>query len=251
MRIIIAVCAVIVIVAVALQYFRPGFFPSLASSVAAPFWRAELSIQLGSLLTNSELLSENEYLKRELADLKVISQSATTIEAENEELKSMMGRGSTTPYTLAAVLMKPPLSSYDEILVDIGADHDVAVGDSIFAPGNVLIGKISAVEGQTSKAVLFSSPGQRYEVEVGAKHAPAVAYGRGGGQYQAQLPRDIDVKEGDFVLSPSISAKPFGFVSSVETDPAQPFETVLFASPVNIYELRWVLVDTTTMNATE
>jgi cell shape-determining protein MreC len=110
----------------------------------------------------------------------------------------------------------------------------------------VLVGKVSSVAGQTSKVTLFSSPGVKYDVEVGSQHFPAIATGRGGGQYQAQLPRDMAIAAGDFVSSPSISAKPFGIVDSVLSDPAEPFLTILFASPVNIYQLRWVLVDTTT-----
>jgi hypothetical protein len=49
--------------------------------------------------------------------------------------------------------------------------------------------------------------------------------------------------KGDYVLSPSLGDRPFGVVVSVEADPAQPFETVLIAAPVNIFGLRWVLVD--------
>ena len=78
---------------------------------------------------------------------------------------------------------------------------------------------------------------------IGTERAAAVAVGRGGGQYEAQLSRDVKVVEGDVVVSPSLNDKAFGIVTGVLSDPTQPFETVLFAPPVNVYQLRWVLVN--------
>ncbi|MEK9177500.1 MAG: rod shape-determining protein MreC, partial [Patescibacteria group bacterium] len=112
-----------------------------------------------------------------------------------------------------------------------------------YAPGDVLIGAISDVLPETSKVSLFSSSGNILYVLIGPSNAPATAVGRGGGQYTAQLPRAVKISAGDFVIVPSIDDKPFGIVSAVESDSAQSFEIILFASPVNIYQLRWVLVE--------
>lgn len=57
------------------------------------------------------------------------------------------------------------------------------------------------------------------------------------------MARDIPIKEGDFVEVPSLSDLPFAVVTSVISDPAQPFETIMFAPAVNVYQLRWVLVE--------
>jgi cell shape-determining protein MreC len=155
----------------------------------------------------------------------------------------LMGRASTTPYILAAVLKHPPRAAYDELIIDAGLDAGFSVGNNVYAVGDLLIGRVFQVLGQTSKVRLFSSPGGTYPVMIGPDHAPATAIGRGGGQYAAELPRDIKVSEGDFVVVPSLNAKPFGVVTSISADPAEPFETILFAPPVNVYSLRWVLVD--------
>jgi cell shape-determining protein MreC len=242
-RTILAVSAVIIVLGAAIQIFRPSFFPALATSFARPFWRAGLSLEMGSLKTPEALLEENQFLQRELDDANARLQTIGSIEAENGDLKSLMGRASTTSYILAAVLERPPLSSYDELIIDAGADNGFSVGNNVYATGDVLIGRISQVLGQTSKVRLLSSPGETYSVFVGQNNSPATAVGRGGGQYEAELPRDIKIAEGDFVIAPSLNDKPFGVVSSVLTDPAQPFEKILFAPPVNIYGLRWVLVD--------
>ena len=140
--------------------------------------------------------------------------------------------------------MRPPVAPYDEFIIDIGQDFNVAVNDSVYAPGNILIGHISEVLAHTSAVTLFSSPGQTFSVLVGSDAAPATAVGLGGGQYQAQLPRNIIVSVGDQVVVPSISTTPFGIVTSVTNDPTQAFETIMFAPPINLYQMRWVLVDT-------
>jgi len=147
---------------------------------------------------------------------------------------------------LAAVLVRPPQAAYDELLIDIGADHGITPGSRVYAPGNILIGSTTDIFGQTSKVELFSSSGNTYSVLIGPSRIPATAVGRGGGQYQAEVPQASKINQGDTVSDSSISDAPFGIVSSVLANPADPFETVLFAPPVNIYQLRWVLVATST-----
>ena len=234
---------IFVVLLLGIQIGAPHFFPALFTTIVRPFWRAEFSVTSGSLSSPSALLAENEELKRELADDQVRIQTVQATEIENTELKAFLGRTSTTTRVLSAVLKRPPVSGYDELIIDAGQDHGFSTTSMVYAVGNVLIGKVADVLGQTSKVILFSSPGQTYDVLIGSVHAPATAIGHGGGQYQAQVSRDVQVNEGDAVIAPSLSDKSFGIVTGVESDPAQPFKTVLFAPPVNIYQLRWVLVD--------
>lgn len=234
--------SVVVIFALVLV-FTPHFFPALFTSIARPFWRTEFGVASGSLSSPATLLNENQSLKRSLDDAQVRLQTIQSIENENAELKALLGRASSTPRILAAVLKRPPLSRYDELVIDIGQDKNLSTTSTVYASGNILIGKVSDVLGQTAKVILFSSPGQKYDVMIGATHASAVAIGRGGGQYEAQLPRDVKVSEGDEVSAPALNDRAFGIVTAVLSNPADPFETIIFAPPVNIYQLRWVLVD--------
>lgn len=143
---------------------------------------------------------------------------------------------------LAAVLQRPPFSPYDELIIDIGHDYNLSTSSMVYVSGGILIGRVVDVLNTTAKVKLFSSPNEKYEVLVGTSHTPATAIGRGGGQYETNVSRDTVVKEGDFVLNSALNDKPFGIVSAVLLDPTLPFETILFAPPVNIYQLRWVLV---------
>lgn len=254
---------VAVVLMAIIHFFMPHFFPGIFTTIARPFWRMEFSFQSGSIRSPSALLEENEALKRTIMENEVRLQSVTALEAENAELKSVLGRNVPSPasasttasstvvvsasaipdgYTLSAILKRPPATAYDEFIIDVGNDHNLSVSKKVYAPGNVLIGHVSQVLDDTATVILYSSPGEKYEVLVGVERAPATATGRGGGQYKTELPRDVTVKEGDFVINPSLNDRPFGIVTAVLADPAEPFQTVLFAPPVNIYELRWVLI---------
>ena len=232
--------------AVLIRLIWPAFFPAIFLTLAKPFWRSEFSLRAGSLKTPESLLMENESLKRQLAEDLIRLETVQSVERENSDLKSILGRASTTPYVLAAVIYRPPRSAYDELIIDAGKDLDFAVGDKVYAPGNILIGQLSEVVSQTSVVRLLSSPNEKYPVLVGPNHAQATAIGRGGGQYEIELPRDIKVTEGDFVNLASVHDRPFGRVTAVLADPARPFTKVLFVPPFNLYEMRWVLVDTRT-----
>lgn len=254
-----------IVLVIVVQIFAPHFFSSIFTAIVRPFWRLEFSIENGLLKSPEVLLGENEELRRQLADIQVRLDTIHHIELENDELKNLFGRksdisvslsvsnSSTTPnqsesinnnqnYILSAVLKRPPFSPYDELVIDIGSDHDISTSSLVYFSGNVLIGRVVDVLKTTSRVKLFSSPGEKFEVLIGASNIPATAVGRGGGQYEAQVSRDTTVKEGDFVINSSLSNKPFGVVSAVLFDPTQPFETILFAPPVNMYQLRWVLI---------
>ncbi len=273
-----------------IQMMAPHFLPAMFTTIARPFWRIEFSISSGSLHSQESLLNENEALRRQLAGVIVRLETNQSVANENDELKALLKRpvtststqsstssvtvsSSTTsatngsvdplfglkpsPYTLAAVLRRPPLTSYDELIIDIGTSQNVSVGDLVYASGNVLVGKVADTLGDTSKVILLSSPNTTYDVLISDNNTasknrsvPAVARGLGGGQFSVQVPRDIVANVGDIVMVPSINNKTIGIVGGVITDPTQPFETILFTSLANIYELKWVLVDTNTATST-
>lgn len=280
-RLIIGIVSAIIIIFGGIEWLAPHFLPAIFTTIARPFWRIEFSVTSGSLRSPEALLSENEELKRELADISIRSQATALLEQENADLKGLFNRTpsstsssvttssasiststssstfSTTSsvialplilkpshLTLAAILVRPPHTLYDELVVDIGADHGLVAGDLVYAPGTVLIGRVVDVMSDTSKVSLLSSSGSSFDVLVGSKSIPAKAVGRGGGQYSAELPRDTMVTVGDIVTAPSLYTTTVGIVGAVVSDPSQAFQTILFAPPSNLYETKWVLIDT-------
>ncbi len=227
-----------------LMIIWPHFFPSLFTSFVSPFWRGQAMIAMGSLDTREKLLADNERLRRELMEAQLDVASVQALESENQELKTLLDRNqiSTSSLALGAVLKRPPSVPFDEIIIDLGSAQGIKSGAYVYAPGEVLIGTVKDVSSQTSKVILFTSPGETHEVFIGREKAVATAKGRGGGQFVAELPRDVTVKEGDVVIESNKTNRAFGIVSSVLNDPVQPFELIYFAPPVNIFELRWVFV---------
>jgi len=261
----------IVVVVILIQLVVPHFLPALFTTIARPFWRMEFSVASGSLDSPASLLSQNQALKIQLQTVMSEDASADMVRAQNSEILALFGRSasdiSTTSTStlssdqistdsfnltdlvnpnnrvLAAVLVRPPLAAYDEVIIDAGADQGIAVGAKVYAPGNILIGTTTDVLGETSKVTLLSSPGQTYPVIIGSNHITATAIGRGGGQYEAQIPQATQIAVGDSVSDANLSDGTFGKVTSILNNPTDPFETVLFSAPINIYQLRFVLVD--------
>jgi cell shape-determining protein MreC len=143
---------------------------------------------------------------------------------------------------LGAVIEKPPRGIYDELLIDIGSNNGVTVGAPVYAPGLILIGSTTVVYGNMARVALYSSVGGSYQVSIGPKRVPALAVGRGGGQYEAQVAQGSDIREGDAVSDAIIGTGPFGVVRSILSNPSDPFETILFAPAVSVYSLDWVFV---------
>ncbi len=261
---------VIVVLIILLEVIFPAFLPAIFMSIARPYWRVRFALGNGSLSSFETIQVENDLLKQNLSEILTRSNVISDVVAENVELKSLLRRVNTkyslatsssimsatssatsteavllkpSPYTLAAVLKRPPLALYDEMIIDIGSDDDVNDGDLVYAPGNIILGRVVETLSQTSKILLFSSPGLTYDVLIGPGKVPAVSTGKGGGTMSAQVPKSFSIQVGDIVTVPSVDNQVIGRVSSVNVDSAQPFETVLFTSMSNIYEMRWVLVD--------
>lgn len=212
-----------------------------SAGVLTPFWKFSSSIDTPRAPT--DLSAET--------DLRVLA-----LEQENIELKHLLGRdveyASTTASTsiqvpkdsvLATVLRRPPYSPYDSLMIDIGTAEGVVPSDRVLAPGNVLIGKVTEVYTNTSKVELYSNPGNTYDILIGKNNITATATARGGGVFEVVLPRDSGVAVGDVVQIPSITTVTFATVTAIVAEPARAFSTVLFSSPVNINQLRWVVVE--------
>ena len=206
----------------------PRALPSIFLTIVGPLWTVEKNIRQESYVTP---LTENA-LMRQLQD-------------ENQNLKQTFARKGDKALTVAYILKKPPFSAYDIFILDIGKDDGVQVGNPVYALGDILIGEIAeASAAHISKVKLYSSFGEKFDVYIGQKSLAAHAIGRGGGSFEAELPRDSAVKEGDIVTIPSVANGTFGVVAKVLADPARPFATILFSQPFNLYEQKWVQVET-------
>lgn len=210
---------------VVLYLFAPTFLSGIFSTVVSPLWK------IGEKSPESFI---NEYSDASIEELRM----------ENESLKSMLGRQATSTFTLAYVLKKPPFTSYDNLIIDIGEKNKVKVGEKVYAPGSILIGELVEIGAATSKVKLYSSYGEKYEVSLGvgttSESILVAATGRGGGAFEITIPRDMKVKIGQPITIPGINNNVFGIVKDVIREENKTFATILFSQPLNIYEIKWV-----------
>jgi cell shape-determining protein MreC len=215
-------------------------------AVAVPIWRvrAYVSRQIGGffefLHTKASLVHANQELRSRLAKLEYKLLDRNRLISENRDLKTMLGRLERKEDTIALVLSKPNMSPYDTFILDVGRDGGVKTGNLVSVAGSV-IGEITEVYSRSAKAQLFSTPGRKLQVFLGEQAVLADAVGQGGGTFSAKLPHGVSIKEGDFVFLPlQDELQFFGNVGMVKTRPADPFQTILFRSPINYEEVRWV-----------
>ncbi|MEK7463570.1 MAG: rod shape-determining protein MreC [Patescibacteria group bacterium] len=223
----IKIVSTIILVLVVLNMFVPTLLSSFFAWIARPFWSIEKGITDSAAFISPEL------------------QNATIIELqkENADLKKLFDARVSSSSVVAYILKKPPFSAYDTFIIDAGLDAGIKNGAKVYVMGGVIIGEIIDAASMISKVKLYSSYGEKYEVYIGSDNIQATATGRGGGSFEAVLPRDVKIQEGDTVTIPHLTTTVFGIVKKVIADPARAFSTILFSQPINIYEQKWVEID--------
>lgn len=206
------------------------------------FWFvAEPLLRLGRESTQSEL----QRLKTELASTSVALLDRNLLYQENLRLKARLGRvPEGTLSLLAAVIVRPPGTPYDTLMLDVGSNEGVLVGDLVFAGGSVVIGKITEVYASTARATLFSAPGQIHNALIFSENGsiPVSLEGQGAGSFVGKVPQGTPVEEGQTILFSNIMPVFAATVSYVEAVPGESFQTIYMHIPTNPFTLRYVEV---------
>ena len=200
---------------------------------------------VGAFFYSKKLLYlENETLKLKQNQDEARMSNYNSILDENIKLKDILGRKiENKSMILASVLSKPNISAYDTLILDIGEDQGVVVGQRVFANGAVPIGKIAEVYPKSSKVVLFSDPKEKTDVIIVGKDVSMQIIGRGGGNFEMILPRDFVIEKGNEVVLPGITPHTIAIVETVLSDPRDSYQKALLKSPVNIFQLKSVEVE--------
>jgi cell shape-determining protein MreC len=222
-----------------------GWFSPLAQLVAYPFLKsstAAVSLADTTFLTRSGLVKEIERLQSENTALKAKQVLLEQHSSELSELRASYGfapAGSNS--ILVRAISKPNQTPYDVVVVDAGSKNTpgLRVGQTATINRSLVIGQVVEVQALTSKVRLFSSSGLDLPVLIGQAQLPATAQGVGGGNFKVSLPRGADVVAGDIIRASAFSQYILGKVDEIEADPNQPFQTIRFRLPTNLYELEW------------
>lgn len=187
------------------------------------------------------LEEENARLREEAAVSKRAVLDRNLLFEENLMLKESMGRSAQPNALLAAVLVRPPELPYDTLIIDVGTDAAVRVGDVVAAHGSLRIGSVASVESGTARVTLYSTPGATYEGFLRGS-VPITVEGIGAGSLRATVPYDAHAAVGDLVTLPGIEPNFAFVVEQVEAGRGDSAAEVYLRLSVNPFSLKYVEV---------
>lgn len=244
---------IMIIVLFFLGFFRVSIFNGfsyLAHQISRPF--LILGNSIGNKTSNissyfsfkKNLYQENEYLKNQLNEMNARVSNYSSVLDKSIKLEEVLGKKKTNRDMIqGGILSKSSNSVYGSLIIDIGKNQSVEIGQRVFAYGYVPIGKVAEVYPKSSKVILYSSPLENTEVVISGKDIFMEVVGRGSGNFEMILPRDFVLDIGTEVDLPGSENYILGYVASIISDPRDSFQKALLRSPVNIFELKFVEVE--------
>lgn len=225
-----------------------SFLGETLIKVASPFWQAENSTSRGvagvfSFFTSKDsLIEENSTLSERVAFLENRVMNLERERGEESAILELYGRTPESGEIAASILVGPPQTPYDMLIIDAGSEDAVSVDSKVYLLSGALAGSVSEVFSDSARVKLFSTSGEANNAVLERGDVPVVLDGIGGGNFKITLPRDVVVERGDRILSSDIEASLIGVVEDVRLTQTDSFKTVIARSPVNIFSLRLVLV---------
>ncbi len=207
--------------------------------VSAPIYSDVVSLALES---KQSLVKKVTALQSSLDAQSASLSTLASLQKENEDLKKELGREDHVSGTLARVVVPPNRSIYDTLVLDVGDSHNIAVGQKVYAFGAIALGTISQVSENSSVVLLYSSPNRETVGSVSGSDLNITLIGRGSGEYEVRMPRDIAFSEGSVITDQSLALYPIATIQKIITDPRDPFQRLLAKAPVNLQTLKWVVV---------
>lgn len=227
-----------------------GFSSTFLHFIGRPIWKVETSVKnnlvnIGYVArTKASVYRENQNLLSENVDLKNSMVDYQVLKNENISLKESFGRvPAKMDMVLANILTKPSYSPYDTLIIDIGDDVGVVIGDKVYSNVTTPIGEINTVYKNTSLVVLYSSPGTITTAMIDGVNTNVDIIGRGGGNFEMIIPIDLPYTKGGSVVIPNLGPEVVAVIGDVISNINDPVKKVLLSSPVNIQNLKWVFVD--------
>lgn len=212
------------------------------NALAIPFWNsAHFENGMSNIRSKSSLIKENEDLRQRIDILDRKLKGYDVVVQENIEMKKLFS--ARKPGTIFASLLAWPNSlPFDTFLLDVGSESKVANGQLVFADKDIVLGKVAETYSYSAKVKYFSSPGEITDAFLGPENIPIQLKGVGGGAFTVELPRDLDIREGDAAIFPGSEGFIVAYVGSKEENLTDSFQKLYLQSPVNIFELKYVQI---------
>lgn len=143
---------------------------------------------------------------------------------------------------LASVLVRPPLTPYDALIINAGMKESVEVGDQVYAFSGFPIGEVVETKQNRSTVRLLSAPGIKTEVLIGTSTIAVTAEGKGGGNFFLKLPKVTEIKKGDVVARNYLPPEVFSSIETVDSNDGEAYVYAYFKLPVHLNSLVYVLI---------
>jgi hypothetical protein len=192
-----------------------------------------------AFLTRDALIARLTDAERELSHTRWQGALIEIIGEENHALREAAKAIPATSGVTARVLVRPPRTPYDSLVLDAGAESGVNQGDLVVA-GGIALGRIRSAGETSSVAELFSNPSSSHDALVGEPPVVAIARGLGGGSFELTVPQEVAVAAGDIVRLPGARSLILGIIARVSAEPTDVSKTVRFAAPVSFAALDFV-----------
>ncbi len=187
-----------------------------------------------NLLPKSELIAENNSLRRQNQQLRLQLAQATTSSNENNRLRQLVGWQKQNRWNvkLARVILRDPANWWRTIQIDLGTQNGLSNRLAVLSPEGFLIGHVSSVSLTRSQVVLIGDPNCKVPalVENEPRNVGIIA---GGGPLDSSFVNlrffsTANVKPGQRVVTSQLSAiYPPGILIGQIADDARPAEAGL------------------------
>ncbi len=194
------------------------------------------------LLSKRQLISKVTALQTTINSYDAQLSTLSQLQNENNALKAELGRTPAPSGILADVITLPNRSFYDTMLIDAGSAQGIKDNMEVYAFGSVALGDVTSVGTDTATVTLYSQPGRQTSGTAVGSDVAVTLIGRGSGEYEVQLPRDVPLDVGSAVAVQSVYPATIATIERVITDPRDPFQELLAKAPVNLQALKWVIV---------
>ncbi len=238
-RVVTAFFGVLLLVGIALRFIAPSFFFSLSKPFFAFGNGATVFVQ-GITHTFGSGPALHARITALEGEVRALSNENTTLRAGLADANALTA--SDVPSRIVGVIARPPLSPYDVLIIAGGVEEGVVAGALVTGEGGVPLGTVSASYAHTAHVLLYSQSGRVTEGWVGETRIPVTVTGKGGGVFTAEVPRDVEVVQGDVVYLPGPGALPVGRVEAIEEDASSPSALLRIAPLANIFSLSSVRV---------
>ena len=260
LRVLLATLVVVALITADLRYQNLQTVRSVLNTIESPiFWLAGLPARFTQwtethIESRSQLLEDNERLRRENLVLQGRSQQMASLQAENVRLRALLNSSALLrdDVLVAELIGVSPDPERLQLVLNKGSTDGVFVGQPLI-DADGLMGQIVEVSANNSRALLITDVTHSAPVQVNRNGVRAIAEGTGalGSLEIRHVSSTTDIEPGDLLVTSGLGGRfpegyPVAVVKDVERDAGEAFARVVAVPTAALDRSRHVLLVFTT-----